>query len=214
MHSCAGAGTGNIRAAKRLRKTLAEVDGLFAGFTHLDEPEPVSRASRSSSRQDDLVLELDSLYNTSLANSAPDSQPDFTDPRNQARENACASDRTVREGMKILWGHLVDVFRDVNLPTINNISAEHHDAQGLRQVGHGQRFVYGPGEYTWIECLGDFGRYRMAIEDDDIRDREVWTGVSRHWYSKAILGSTPWSAMPLSNASCPTATSSNYDSHS
>ncbi|KAN0095584.1 hypothetical protein V8E51_016295 [Hyaloscypha variabilis] len=28
-------------------------------------------------------------------------------------------------------------------------------------------------EDTWIECLGDFGRYRMAIEDIDIRDREV-----------------------------------------
>ena len=28
-------------------------------------------------------------------------------------------------------------------------------------------------EETWIECLGDLGRYRMAIEDDDIRDREV-----------------------------------------
>ncbi|KAG4277395.1 hypothetical protein FPRO04_14110 [Fusarium proliferatum] len=40
-------------------------------------------------------------------------------------------------------------------------------------------------EDTWIECLGDLGRYRMAIEDDDVRDREVWTGVSRHWYSKA-----------------------------
>lgn len=40
-------------------------------------------------------------------------------------------------------------------------------------------------EDTWIECLGDLGRYRMAIEDDDIRDREVWTGVSRHWYRKA-----------------------------
>ncbi|KAK3987453.1 EST/SMG-like protein 1 [Cladorrhinum sp. PSN332] len=40
-------------------------------------------------------------------------------------------------------------------------------------------------EDTWIECLGDLGRYRMAIEDDDIRDRENWTAVSRHWYSKA-----------------------------
>ncbi|KAI9046980.1 hypothetical protein LZ554_009055 [Drepanopeziza brunnea f. sp. 'monogermtubi'] len=40
-------------------------------------------------------------------------------------------------------------------------------------------------EDTWIECLGDLGRYRMAIEDDDLRDREVWTGVARHWYSKA-----------------------------
>ncbi|KAL0937334.1 uncharacterized protein CTRU02_207065 [Colletotrichum truncatum] len=40
-------------------------------------------------------------------------------------------------------------------------------------------------EDTWIECLGDLGRYRMAIEDDDPKDREVWTAVSRHWYSKA-----------------------------
>jgi hypothetical protein len=40
-------------------------------------------------------------------------------------------------------------------------------------------------EDTWIECLGDLGRYRMAIEDDDIRDREVWTGVARHWYSRS-----------------------------
>jgi len=40
-------------------------------------------------------------------------------------------------------------------------------------------------EETWIECLGDLGRYRMAIEDDDIRDREVWTQVARQWYLKA-----------------------------
>jgi hypothetical protein len=25
----------------------------------------------------------------------------------------------------------------------------------------------------------------MAIEDDDIRDRDVWAGVARFWYSKA-----------------------------
>ncbi|KAL8369518.1 hypothetical protein RB595_000036 [Gaeumannomyces hyphopodioides] len=40
-------------------------------------------------------------------------------------------------------------------------------------------------EDTWIECLGDLSRYRMAIEDDDIHDRNVWTAVSRSWYSKA-----------------------------
>ena len=38
---------------------------------------------------------------------------------------------------------------------------------------------------TWIECLGDLGRYRMAVEDDDRRDRETWSGVSRYWYRKA-----------------------------
>ena len=41
-------------------------------------------------------------------------------------------------------------------------------------------------EETWIECLGDLGRYRMAIEDEDLRDREVWTGVARFWYMKAV----------------------------
>ena len=37
---------------------------------------------------------------------------------------------------------------------------------------------------TWIECLGDLGRYRMAIEDN-VQDRETWTEVSRQWYRKA-----------------------------
>ncbi|PSN74078.1 hypothetical protein BS50DRAFT_627446 [Corynespora cassiicola Philippines] len=40
-------------------------------------------------------------------------------------------------------------------------------------------------EETWIECLGDLGRYRMAIEDEDLRDRDIWAGVARSWYSKA-----------------------------
>lgn len=40
-------------------------------------------------------------------------------------------------------------------------------------------------EDTWIECLGDLGRYRMAIEDDDVRDRDTWASVSRSWYSRA-----------------------------
>lgn len=40
-------------------------------------------------------------------------------------------------------------------------------------------------EDTWIECLGDLGRYRMAIEDEDLRDRDTWAGVARFWYSKA-----------------------------
>ena len=40
-------------------------------------------------------------------------------------------------------------------------------------------------EDTWIECLGDLGRYRMAIEDDEPKDHEIWSNVARHWYSKA-----------------------------
>jgi hypothetical protein len=40
-------------------------------------------------------------------------------------------------------------------------------------------------EDTWIECLGDLSRYRMAIEDEDIQDRETWADVARSWYNKA-----------------------------
>ena len=41
-------------------------------------------------------------------------------------------------------------------------------------------------EDTWIECLGDLGRYRMAVEDDDVRDREIWSNVARSWYRQAL----------------------------
>lgn len=46
-------------------------------------------------------------------------------------------------------------------------------------------------EDTWIECLGDLGRYRMAIEDEDIRDRETWANVARSWYMKAANRNPP-----------------------
>ncbi|KIW21856.1 uncharacterized protein PV07_12723 [Cladophialophora immunda] len=38
---------------------------------------------------------------------------------------------------------------------------------------------------TWIECLGDLARYRMAIEEADLKDRETWSNVARMWYQKA-----------------------------
>lgn len=40
-------------------------------------------------------------------------------------------------------------------------------------------------ESTWIECLGDLGRYRMVIEND-LQDREVWSGVAQYWYNKGV----------------------------
>lgn len=33
-------------------------------------------------------------------------------------------------------------------------------------------------EWTWIVCLGDLARYRMTIEETDLRDREIWSGVA------------------------------------
>jgi hypothetical protein len=37
---------------------------------------------------------------------------------------------------------------------------------------------------TWTECLGDLSRYRMAVEEFDKKDRELWAGVSRYWYNQ------------------------------
>jgi hypothetical protein len=36
-------------------------------------------------------------------------------------------------------------------------------------------------ENTWIECLGDLGRYRMVIECEDDCVRETWANVARSW---------------------------------
>jgi len=38
---------------------------------------------------------------------------------------------------------------------------------------------------TWIECLGDLARYRMAIEEADLRDREIWSNTAKTWYNQA-----------------------------
>ncbi|PLB53706.1 hypothetical protein P170DRAFT_441984 [Aspergillus steynii IBT 23096] len=40
-------------------------------------------------------------------------------------------------------------------------------------------------EETWIECLGDLSRYRMAVEESNLQDREIWGGVAKYWYNKA-----------------------------
>ncbi|KAL4870343.1 hypothetical protein BDV12DRAFT_166178 [Aspergillus spectabilis] len=39
-------------------------------------------------------------------------------------------------------------------------------------------------EDTWTECLGDLSRYRMAVEDVDLGEREIWVGIARYWYNK------------------------------
>ena len=33
---------------------------------------------------------------------------------------------------------------------------------------------------TWVECLGDLSRYKMATEDEDPRDKEIWISIARY----------------------------------
>ncbi|KAI4128089.1 MAG: hypothetical protein LQ347_004316 [Umbilicaria vellea] len=39
-------------------------------------------------------------------------------------------------------------------------------------------------EDTWLQCLGELGRYRMAIEDDELEDQKLWSRVAHVWYNK------------------------------
>jgi hypothetical protein len=38
---------------------------------------------------------------------------------------------------------------------------------------------------TWVEYLGNIGRYRMAIEEEEDDVREHWADVARSWYTEA-----------------------------
>ncbi len=85
-----------------------------------------------------------------------------------------------------LWRHGIHAFLEVlrhRLPeSLDHMLAFIYIAYSLMTLLYETVTTF---EDTWIECLGDLARYRMAIEDDDIRDREVWNGVARFWYSKA-----------------------------
>ncbi|KAF2454436.1 hypothetical protein BDY21DRAFT_387554 [Lineolata rhizophorae] len=45
-------------------------------------------------------------------------------------------------------------------------------------------------EEPWIECLGDIGRYRAAIEDGNRPDWDTWADVARSWYN-GVDGKSP-----------------------
>lgn len=85
-----------------------------------------------------------------------------------------------------MWRHGIHAFLEVlrhRLPeSLDHMLAFIYIAYSMMALLYETMSVF---EDTWIECLGDLGRYRMAIEDEDPRDREVWSSVARLWYSKA-----------------------------
>lgn len=66
-------------------------------------------------------------------------------------------------------------------------------------------------EDTWIECLGDLGRYRMAIEDEDIRDRETWVSSGAIYFFNPLPNASRYRVTVLSGRT-PDSLSSNTDS--
>jgi hypothetical protein len=41
-------------------------------------------------------------------------------------------------------------------------------------------------EDTWMECLGDLGRYWLQIGEGNLKEREKWAKVARTWYTKVV----------------------------
>ena len=85
-----------------------------------------------------------------------------------------------------MWRHGIHAFLEVlryRLPeSSEHMLAFRHIAYSMMALLYETVSTF---EDTWIECLGDLGRYRMAVEDDEPKDREVWSNVARFWYNKA-----------------------------
>lgn len=172
---------------------LVEVKGIYAGLVMveakcIDVDEKQSQAAREKdpSRQTKLSNEqwqaLIALHKTLLHE-----HHDFF----LASQHPSASPALSRLAAKYtmparMWRHGIHAFLEVlrhRLPgSLDHMLAFIYIAYSMVALLYETVSTF---EDTWIECLGDLGRYRMAIEDDDIRDREVWSGVARFWYSKA-----------------------------
>ena len=172
---------------------LVEVKGIYAGLVlveakciDVDEKQSLAAQQKDSSRQSKLSNEqwqaLIALHKTLLHE-----HHDFF----LASQHPSASPALSRLAAKYtmparMWRHGIHAFLEVlrhRLPeSLDHMLAFIYIAYSMVALLYETISIF---EDTWIECLGDLGRYRMAIEDDDIRDREVWSGVARFWYSKA-----------------------------
>jgi hypothetical protein len=45
-------------------------------------------------------------------------------------------------------------------------------------------------EETWIECLGDLARYRMAMEESDLRNCQVYPSIGQIVVQQSCRAST------------------------
>ena len=82
-----------------------------------------------------------------------------------------------------MWCHGIHSFLELlrhRLPdTLEHMLAFLHSAYSMMTLFQESIPAF---EGTWIECLGDLARYRMAVEKSDPRNRETWAGIARCWY--------------------------------
>ncbi|MCJ1473953.1 hypothetical protein MMC13_002609 [Lambiella insularis] len=172
---------------------VVEVKGIYAGLVmveakciDVDDKQSLAAQEKDPSKQSKLTPEqwqaLIALHKTLLHE-----HHDFFLASQHPSASPALSKLAAKYSMPArMWRHGIHAFLEVlrhRLPdSLDHMLAFIYIAYSMMALLYETVPTF---EDTWIECLGDLGRYRMAIEDDDIRDREVWSGVARFWYGKA-----------------------------
>ena len=172
---------------------VGEVKGIYAGLVmveakciDVDEKQAIAAQEKDPSKQNKLTPEqwqaLITLHKTLLHE-----HHDFFLASQHPSASPALSRLAAKYSMPArMWRHGIHAFLEVlrhRLPdSLDHMLAFIYIAYSMMALLYETVPTF---EDTWVECLGDLGRYRMAIEDDDIRDREVWSGVARFWYGKA-----------------------------
>ena len=163
----------------------AEVKGIYAGLVMVEAKCIHMDSQKASQQNDDLSTEqwqaLVALHRTLLYE-----HHDFLMATQHPSANAALLGLATRYQMPArMWTHGIHAFLEV---------LRHRRPHSLEYM---LAFIYlayqmmsllletVPGfTDTWIECLGDIARYRMAIEEDR-EIHTVWGGVAGRWYVKA-----------------------------
>ncbi|KAF4503736.1 hypothetical protein FAGAP_14 [Fusarium agapanthi] len=114
---------------------LVEVDGFLAGLIYLDATDPsLPQKNSKNSFRKTLAVKLAAICNAYKTRPGADT---LNVPSSTIRERhvAWSSTRTIRDGIKILWDHFVDVSRVLNTPIIDDLRKSYHGAPGLCYEG-------------------------------------------------------------------------------
>jgi hypothetical protein len=171
---------------------VVEVKGIYAGLAiieakciDVDEKQSIAAQERDPSKQTTLTSEqwqaLIALHKTLLHE-----HYDFFLASQHPSASLALSRLAAKYSMPArMWRHGVYAFLEVlrhRLPaSLEHMLAFINIAYSIMALLYETVPTF---EDTWIECLADLGRYRMAISDD-IRDRDTWSGIARFWYGKA-----------------------------
>jgi hypothetical protein len=172
---------------------VVEVKGIYAGLVTVE-----SKCGDVDAKQLESALKEDQTCQTQLSNEQWQAlihlhktllheHHDFFLASQHPSASPALSDLAGRYSMPYrLWRHAIYAFLEVlknRLPeSRDHMLAFIHIAYSMMALLYETVPTF---EGTWVECLGNLARYRMAAEVDDPSDRQTWSGVARFWYTRA-----------------------------